>query len=126
MEGTSEKVKILSAGAITAMLRRMAYEIYERNFAESKLVLSGIGPRGKFIADRIEAHLKEISPLQLLRLDILGSGSIIDDASRALLGASRRPSSTSHLDWTAARGGFRQRVCSRVAAADYGLRAGVW
>jgi pyrimidine operon attenuation protein/uracil phosphoribosyltransferase len=48
METTKEKVKILSAGAISAMLRRMAYEIYERNFTAKSIVLMGIGPRGAF------------------------------------------------------------------------------
>jgi pyrimidine operon attenuation protein / uracil phosphoribosyltransferase len=73
MEKTKEKVKILSAGAIVAILRRMAYEVYERNFAEPQLVLAGVGPRGIFIADRLEGHLREISPLQIQRLDFLKS-----------------------------------------------------
>ena len=70
MEKTTEKVKILSAGAIAAMLRRMAYEIYERNYGESTLVLAGIGARGAFLADRIAMHLEEISPLKVIRQDI--------------------------------------------------------
>ncbi|MBK9450329.1 MAG: phosphoribosyltransferase [Bacteroidetes bacterium] len=71
MEATKEKVKILSAGAISAMLRRMAYEIYERNFAESTILLTGIGPRGGYLADRIQRHLNEISPLQVTRADLV-------------------------------------------------------
>jgi pyrimidine operon attenuation protein / uracil phosphoribosyltransferase len=71
MEGTTEKVKILSAGAIVAMLRRMAYQIYERNFAEPKLFIAGIGARGGFIADRLEASLKEISPIAIQRVDLV-------------------------------------------------------
>lgn len=71
MESTTEKVKILSAGAISAMLRRMAYEIYERNFAETRLVLAGIGPRGGFLANHLQAHLQEISPLRVERADFV-------------------------------------------------------
>ena len=71
MEATTEKVKILSAGATTAMLRRMAYEIYERNFATDRLVLGGIGPRGCFVADVLQRHLAEISPLKLTRCDFV-------------------------------------------------------
>lgn len=71
MEATTEKVKILSAGAITAMLRRMAFEIYERNFDTDRLVLGGIGPRGCFVADILEKHLAEISPLKLMRCDFV-------------------------------------------------------
>ncbi len=71
MEATTEKVKILSAGAITAMLRRMAFEVYERNFDTDRLVLGGIGPRGCFVADVLEKHLAEISPLKLTRCDFV-------------------------------------------------------
>lgn len=71
MESTTEKVKILSAGAISAMLRRMAYEVYERNFSIPTLLVAGIGVRGGFIADRLQAHLEEISPLRVERLDFL-------------------------------------------------------
>lgn len=71
METIKEKVKILSAGAISAMLRRMAYEIYERNFAESTILLTGIGPRGGFLASRLQKHLAEISPLKVLRADLM-------------------------------------------------------
>ncbi len=69
MEATSEKIKILSSGAIAAMSRRMAYEIYERNFGVDRLVLAGIGPRGIYLADILEAHLREISNLALTRSD---------------------------------------------------------
>ncbi|MEY3442959.1 MAG: hypothetical protein RLZZ519_1240 [Bacteroidota bacterium] len=71
METIKEKVKILSAGAISAMLRRMAYEIYERNFAEHTIILTGIGPRGGFLASRLQKHLTEISPLKVIRADML-------------------------------------------------------
>ena len=71
METTKEKVKILSAGAISAMLRRMAYEIYERNFTAKSIVLMGIGPRGAFLASRIQKHLTEISPLTVFRADLV-------------------------------------------------------
>lgn len=67
---TTTKVKILSSGAVAAMLRRMAYEIYERNFQVNRLVMAGIGPRGGFLADRLEGHLREISPLEITRMDL--------------------------------------------------------
>jgi pyrimidine operon attenuation protein/uracil phosphoribosyltransferase len=71
MEATTEKVKIISAGGIAAMLRRMAYEMYERNFTAERLVLSGIGPRGGYVADVLEGHLREIAPLKVMRADFL-------------------------------------------------------
>jgi pyrimidine operon attenuation protein / uracil phosphoribosyltransferase len=69
MEATTEKIKIISAGAISAMLRRIAFEIYERNFGAEQLILAGIGPRGAYLADLLEAHLGEISKLKLMRAD---------------------------------------------------------
>ena len=70
MQEQRVKVKILGGGAMMAKLRRMAYQIYEQNFAETGLVLCGIGPRGAFLAKILQAHLREISPLEvdLLRL----------------------------------------------------------
>jgi pyrimidine operon attenuation protein / uracil phosphoribosyltransferase len=73
METTVEKVKIISAGAINAMLRRMAYEIYERNFAAEHILIAGIGMRGGYVADQLEAQLKEISNLKLSRADFVKS-----------------------------------------------------
>jgi pyrimidine operon attenuation protein / uracil phosphoribosyltransferase len=64
------KVKILSAGAITAKLRRMAYEIYERNFGQDAIVLVGIGPRGCYLADKLATYLGSISPLAIQRMDL--------------------------------------------------------
>lgn len=88
---TSTKVKILSSGAVAAMLRRMAYEIYEHNFQSQRLVMAGIGQRGGFLADRLEAHLREISPLHVVRMDLAknedGSGlQWLGDARSALEG----------------------------------------
>lgn len=70
MQEQIEKVKILGGGAMTAKLRRMAYQMYEKNFAEEALVLVGIGPRGSFLAGILRDFLLEISPLkvELLRL----------------------------------------------------------
>jgi pyrimidine operon attenuation protein / uracil phosphoribosyltransferase len=71
MDATSEKVKIISSGAISAMLRRMAFEIYEHNFGVQQLVIAGIGARGAFLADRLEYHLSDISTLNLQRADFV-------------------------------------------------------
>jgi pyrimidine operon attenuation protein/uracil phosphoribosyltransferase len=70
METTPQKVKIISAGAIAAMLKRMAYEVFERNFGGERIVVAGIGPRGGYLADHLEAHLRAISPLDVERADL--------------------------------------------------------
>jgi pyrimidine operon attenuation protein / uracil phosphoribosyltransferase len=65
MQEQHEKVKILGGGAMLAKLRRMAYQIYEKNFTETELVLCGVGPRGAFLAAILQQQLQEISPLHV-------------------------------------------------------------
>lgn len=65
MEAKDHKVKILGASAVKAKMRRMAYEVYENNFEEQSLILIGIGKRGGYLATRLAAILREISPLRI-------------------------------------------------------------
>ncbi|HHG83179.1 MAG TPA: phosphoribosyltransferase [Bacteroidetes bacterium] len=65
MDAKHGKVKILGGSAVKGILRRMAYEIYEKNFDQKKLVIIGIGKRGGYLAQQILEILKEISPLDL-------------------------------------------------------------
>lgn len=65
MQEQKEKVKILASGAITAKLRRMAYQIYEKNFGQTGVVLVGIDQRGGFVAQQLAGYLNEISPLKV-------------------------------------------------------------
>lgn len=60
-----KKVEILDAERIAHKLRRMAYEIWERNSDEKELTLVGIESGGKVIADNLAALLMEISPLKV-------------------------------------------------------------
>lgn len=61
----TSKVRIMHHHAIQAKLRRMAYQIYEKNFEETELVFVGINTRGSHIAKRLIQLLEEISPLNL-------------------------------------------------------------
>lgn len=54
---------VLEHDRIRRKLRRMAYQLYEQNVHESSLVLVGVAPRGARLAERLKAHLEEISPL---------------------------------------------------------------
>jgi pyrimidine operon attenuation protein/uracil phosphoribosyltransferase len=56
---------ILDAEEIARRIRRIAYEIYERNFEESILVLAGIEDRGYLLAERLCSALDEISHFTL-------------------------------------------------------------
>lgn len=61
------KTIILDKTSIAARMKRIAYEIYERNYAETQLVLVGIGAMGTHIAQKLEAELAKISPLKIQR-----------------------------------------------------------
>lgn len=63
---------ILDEEAIGRKLRRMAYEIFERNAGEQSLILAGILERGHVVAARLAGLLEEIAPfeLTLLRLSL--------------------------------------------------------
>lgn len=56
------EIQILDQAAIEARLRRMAYELYERNYTASSLVVVGIDVRGSYLADRVCDYLREIAP----------------------------------------------------------------
>lgn len=57
---------ILSAERIAAKLKRMAYEIAERNYKEKKIYLIGIKTRGTHLANTIANHLKNISSAEIV------------------------------------------------------------
>lgn len=65
MDQPTTKAKILAAGAMVAKLRRMAYQVYEKNFDQSSLTLVGIGFKGYAMAKLLGALLEEISPLEI-------------------------------------------------------------
>ncbi len=59
------KVSILDQQAISARLRRMAYEIYEANYKEQELILIGIDERGGYLSKQLCEHLNGISSLTI-------------------------------------------------------------
>jgi pyrimidine operon attenuation protein/uracil phosphoribosyltransferase len=60
-----DHVKILEKQDVQARIKRIAFEIYENNFQEESLILIGADERGDFIAELLQAHLLEISPLKI-------------------------------------------------------------
>src|SRR5690348_5662961 len=62
---------ILDEEAIGRKLRRMAYEIYERNAEEKELVLAGILDRGLIVASHLEKILREIADFDLRVVNLL-------------------------------------------------------
>ena len=61
-----KRVLILDKERISYKLRRMAYEIWERNSDEKEVTLIGIEQGGMILADNLCAILKEISPLKIV------------------------------------------------------------
>ncbi|MFP4090679.1 MAG: phosphoribosyltransferase family protein [Cyclobacteriaceae bacterium] len=60
---TSSRI-ILNAEEIQQKIRRIAYEIFERNFGEERLVLAGIDDRGYLLAEKLATELVQISPFK--------------------------------------------------------------
>ncbi len=71
---------ILDESGMAMVLSRMAYEILERNNAHGDLVLVGIRTRGVFLAQRLQALLKQIAGLDV-PLGILDITLYRDDLS---------------------------------------------
>jgi pyrimidine operon attenuation protein/uracil phosphoribosyltransferase len=65
-----KRVLMLDKETIGHKLRRMAYEIWERNSDEREVVLIGIEKGGKILAGNLAAILKEISPLEIQCISI--------------------------------------------------------
>lgn len=61
---------ILSQEIIDWKIRRMAYEIYERNMDEKELILAGIFDRGIVLATLIAEVLKDIAPFKLRMINL--------------------------------------------------------
>jgi pyrimidine operon attenuation protein / uracil phosphoribosyltransferase len=60
-----KKVLLLDQERIGYKLRRMAYEIWERNSDEQEITMIGIAGSGKVVADSLVKLLEEISPLKI-------------------------------------------------------------
>jgi pyrimidine operon attenuation protein/uracil phosphoribosyltransferase len=65
-----KRVLILDKETIAHKLRRMAYEIWERNSDEKGVVMIGIEKKGRIVADNLCRILQEISPLEITCLPL--------------------------------------------------------
>lgn len=65
-----KRVLLLNKERIAFKLRRMAYEIWERNSDEKEIVVIGIEGSGKIVAGNLVSLLKEISPLKITSITI--------------------------------------------------------
>jgi pyrimidine operon attenuation protein/uracil phosphoribosyltransferase len=60
-------VQILTAQQVEQKLKRMAYEIWEKNSNEKEIMLIGIEEVGAVVADNLSSLLQQISPLKISR-----------------------------------------------------------
>ena len=66
-----KRVLILDKERIDHKLRRMAYEIWERNSDEKEITFIGVENGGKAVADNLSKIVKEISPLKVNVLSVM-------------------------------------------------------
>jgi len=59
-------MNILGADKITAKLKRIAYEIVEKNYDEQELYLLGIKQRGTVMANILAEHIRAISGIKVI------------------------------------------------------------
>ncbi|MCF8449615.1 MAG: hypothetical protein K9G49_07055, partial [Taibaiella sp.] len=65
-----KRILILDKERISFKLRRMAYEIWERNSDEKEIIVIGIDGSGKIVAANLVEILKEISPLKIRSITV--------------------------------------------------------
>ena len=60
-----KRILLLDKQRIAFKMRRMAFEMWERNCDEKEVVVIGIAGSGKVVADNLVEILREISPLKI-------------------------------------------------------------
>ncbi|MGK7390878.1 MAG: phosphoribosyltransferase family protein [Candidatus Cyclobacteriaceae bacterium M2_1C_046] len=72
MAATVEKSHVLTHQQVEQKIRRIAFEIYENNFQEKKIVLAGIFDKGYQLAELIQKQLDQLTEakIELLKIDL--------------------------------------------------------
>lgn len=65
MSLTKEKIRLLEKATTLQKVKRIAFEIYENNFAEKEVILAGIDGQGYVLATLLAKELKEVSDLKV-------------------------------------------------------------
>jgi pyrimidine operon attenuation protein / uracil phosphoribosyltransferase len=58
------KSKILDVQGIDQKLKRLAWQVYEKNAAEKEIIVVGISERGLILATKLADHIQEISKIK--------------------------------------------------------------
>ncbi|TAG18588.1 MAG: phosphoribosyltransferase [Cytophagia bacterium] len=67
---TENKTTVLNAEQTSQRIKRIAFEIYERNFTESEIILAGIVGEGYQLAIFLAAELAQIASFEVVLLQI--------------------------------------------------------
>ena len=60
----TDKSKILNIQEINQKLKRLAWQVYEKNSAEKEIIVVGISVRGLILAKKLAGHIQEISNIK--------------------------------------------------------------
>jgi len=60
----SPRSKILDINKIDQKLKRLAWQVYEKNSAEKEIIVVGISARGLILAKQLVGHIQEISNIK--------------------------------------------------------------
>jgi pyrimidine operon attenuation protein/uracil phosphoribosyltransferase len=66
-----EQNLILKEKQVSQMIKRIAYEIFERNFQEEEMVIAGIEEKGYVFARLLSSELEKISPFKLTLVKVI-------------------------------------------------------
>lgn len=67
---STPKTVLLDSAQMNQKIRRMAYQMYERNMDENVLVIAGIQGEGFALATRLVEVLREITPMDIITAEI--------------------------------------------------------
>lgn len=62
---------ILDDSQIKHKIKRIAYQIYESNVNEEKIILAGIANKGYKFAKKLKAEVESISPIKILLCEVI-------------------------------------------------------
>ena len=67
---TTDTTIILDHAQIAHKIRRIAYQIYETNVDEDRVVIAGIRENGLLLARKLKAAVEDISPIEVLLCEV--------------------------------------------------------
>jgi pyrimidine operon attenuation protein/uracil phosphoribosyltransferase len=64
------KTQILAHNQVQKILRRMAYQIYEKHFDQKEIIFAAISGQGVQVAKLVQTELQEISKIKITLLEV--------------------------------------------------------